>query len=263
MTKVFLLFVEGETDETSLELMLNTIAKSNNIKTHFIVYGTDITQKENIDVDNILKELNKAVYAGFLKLKKKTKISLNDITKIYHIVDSDGVYIPDDCVIHKDGDLFPTKSKIEYTSSCIYTSTENYIKKRNARKSSILNKLCTKKEITISGNNSPRSIPYSIFYMSTNMEHVLHDIQNPTKKQKDDLADKWEFDVADKIEKINEFFDDKNCYIATGNYIDTWATLKSDLNSLSRLTNFKLLINEMLTIAKEDENKVKETEEEN
>lgn len=90
--------------------------------------------------------------------------------------------------------------------------------------------------------------------MSTNMEHVLHNIQNPTKEQKDALADKWEFDVADNIEKINEFFDDKNNYIATGNYFDTWVKLKSGLNSLSRLTNFKLLINEMLTIAKDDEN---------
>ena len=254
MMKVFLLFVEGKTDKISLELMLNTIAKNNNIRTHFIVYGTDITQKENIDVNNILKELNMAVYAGFYELKKKYKISLDDITKIYHIVDSDGVYIPADCVLHKDSDLFPTKSKIEYTSSCIYTSTENYIKKRNDRKSSILNKLHTKKEITVSDNNVSRSIPYSIFYMSTNMEHVLHNIQNPTKEQKDDLADKWEFDVADNIKKINEFFDDKNNYIATGNYIDTWVKLKSGLNSLSRLTNFKLLINEMLTIAKDDEN---------
>lgn len=253
MMKVFLLFVEGETDKTSLELMLNTIAKNNNIRTHFIVYGTDITQKENIDVNNILKELNKAVFNGFNELKRKYKISLDDITKIYHIVDSDGVYIPDDCVKHKDSHLFSSESKIEYTSNCIYTSTENYIKKRNARKSCILNKLYTKKEITISDNNLSRTIPYSIFYMSTNMEHVLHNIQNPSRNQKDELADKWEFDVADNIVKINEFFDDKNNYISTGNYIDTWTELKSGLNSLSRLTNFKLLINEMLMISKEEE----------
>ena len=251
-TKIFMIFVEGETDKTSLDLMLTTIAKNNNLRTHFIVFGTDITQKENINVSNILKELNSAIALGFANLKRKYKISLNDITKIYHIVDSDGVYIPDENVKYINKEHFKGESKIEYTDKEILTPTVNYIVKRNNRKASILNLLSSKKEITVSLNNNSVSIPYSIFYMSTNIEHVLHNIQNPSQTQKVDLADEWELNVADDINKINEFFDDKNSYVAKGTYIDSWNELKKDLNSLSRLTNFKLLINDILELTSDN-----------
>lgn len=153
MSKIVLVFVEGITDKVSLELSLNTLESKSNNKSIFIVHGTDITQQEDVDPRNILSKLNKAISDSFYELRLKHKIKLSDINNIIHIVDTDGVFISADKVTYFNGE------NIEYTAHEIKTKNVDFLRKRNEKKSMILNKLSSIDSITVKS----KILPYSVF----------------------------------------------------------------------------------------------------
>lgn len=232
MSKIVLVFVEGITDKISLELSLNTLESKSNKKSIFIVYGTDITQQDDVDSQNILSRLNKAISDGFSELRLKHKIKLSDINRIIHIVDTDGVFISPDKVIHFNGD------DIEYTVNEIKTKNVDSIKKRNEKKSLVLNKLSNIDSITFKS----KSLPYEIYFMSTNLDHVLHNVQNPTREQKDKLSKDWQLEMAPNYDKLIAFFDGSNDYISNMEYDESWEFIKQSSNSLMRFTNLDIYI---------------------
>lgn len=86
--KVILFLVEGASDLTSLEFIDN-INDDETIK--FQITSGDITSKSNVTVQNCRDEINKILlfFMGRSKLRK------TDIIKIIHILDIDGIYIPE------------------------------------------------------------------------------------------------------------------------------------------------------------------------
>ena len=85
-------------------------------------------------------------------------------------------------------------------------------------------------------------VPYSIFYMSCNLDHVLHNKRNSTKQQKQ--ADSLVFaDNYDDPEKFEAFFNGSDIKIS-GTYQETWEHIQIELNSLKRGSNFWICIEE-------------------
>ncbi|CVI73929.1 hypothetical protein BN3660_03504 [Eubacteriaceae bacterium CHKCI004] len=146
---------------------------------------------------------------------------------IIHIVDTDGVYIPE--IDIKEADV----EKAQYYEDHIDVKNVKAIVNRNRRKGAILYKL--RKTGKING------IPYRIYFNSCNLEHVLYDeLKDFTDEEKQILSD----DFADKYDgKVNEFieFISDNQIAVPGTFQKTWDYIEKDRNSLNRHSNMHLI----------------------
>ena len=155
----------------------------------------------------------------------------NDIIKIVHLVDTDGAFVKENCIKYKD------INEVEYELDAINTKNVELIKKRNLKKAAILNKLST--------TNLVNNVPYKIYFFSTNLEHVLHNIQNAKDNEKQKLAEKFEDKFYDKPENFIKFISDGQ-YALKDEYSKTWQFIKVDNHSLKRFTNFNLFFDEKI-----------------
>ena len=82
-----------------------------------------------------------------------------------------------------------------------------------------------------------KTIPYSVYYFSSNMDHVRYNQANLTPKEKDDLADLFDEEYADKPEEFVRFMRESS-FTVRGTYEDTWDFIRLDKNSVKRYSNF-------------------------
>lgn len=230
--KIILFLVEGASDCTSLEFIEN-INEDETIK--FQITSGDITSKLNITPQNCIIELNSHLN-NFIK---KNKLKKTDIVKIIHILDTDGVYIPDNKIV-ENTDI----KNFLYSTEGIIANSKRNVEIRNKNKREILEKLLKTSMIN--------SISYKIYYMSCNLEHVLHNkLENLTDDEKKELANQF----ADKFyEKEYEFvkFINNSDFKVLGNYEDTWDFIKKDLNSVNRYSNFWLFFDGLCQMGNRD-----------
>ncbi len=153
---------------------------------------------------------------------------MSDIINIIQICDTDGVYIPDSNIVYGENKNFI------YTASNIITSNIIDAKKRNKHKREAITYLLHKDKI--------KSIPYQLFYMSCNLDHVLYNEQNLNETLKVDYADnffkKFQNCPMDFIPFINE-----NAFNVPENYTDSWNYIAEDLHSLERHNNLFICFN--------------------
>lgn len=224
--KVILFIVEGKSDKTSLALILSRIFSRSQIK--FVVIGTDLTSDWNIGAAAILKTIDDKM-EDFLR--RHPYIEKGDIAKVVQIVDTDGAGVSEADI--KESDTGETY----YTDNEIYAKNVEKMKKRNQRKSTAMVKLY--------GTHKVSEIPYKVFYLSCNLEHVFHNIQNAPDSIKEDLSD----DFSERFEgREIEFIDFINSpeFKVEGNYRDTWKYILKGRNSLHRNSNLHLLFDEDL-----------------
>lgn len=225
--KVILFIVEGINDKVSLGTIIKKLYKDKNI--FFQITDGDITTNKDTTATNVINKINEHVRIAM----KETHYKKSDIIKIVHLVDTDGTFVIDDNVVYQDA------SEIEYTSQNIKTKFVEHIKARNSKKKLILNKLCTKKEID--------DIPYSVYYFSCNLEHVLHNIQNAKKEQKEFLADEFSDKYYDEPNKFIDFINNEDIVLSS-DYNESWKLIKEENNSLKRYSNFNLFFDEIRNI---------------
>ena len=223
-SKIILFIVEGVTDEISLSLVLSRIIEKEKVVKFKIING-DITTQNGVDTSNILTKITENIKEFVVRdIYKKS-----DILNVIHLVDTDGAYIHDDLILGKDID------SIEYDSENIYAKNIEYIKKRNKQKSQILSKLSNT-------NTIYTNLEYSVYFFSTNLEHVLHNQQSVIDAEKSKYADKFEDEFAANPASFIEFMNNPE-FALIGKYKDTWDFIKKDTNSLKRYTNFNIFLN--------------------
>lgn len=108
------------------------------------------------------------------------------------------------------------------------------MKKRNQQKRNILNKLSTM-STTFKGK------PYRVYYMSCNLEHVFHNIQNAPEDEKKKLSRRLEDAFYDDPNEFVKYMHDAS-FAAEGTYEETWKYIKNGVNSLNRHSNFHLFL---------------------
>lgn len=153
--KVVLILVEGASDKTALGL-IEKFYRSRNLKVY--ITNGDITSNGITTVTNctnILKEIVR-------EFREDKKLEKEDISEIIHIIDTDGAFIPDDCI-----EVDKILSDFYYTLDCIKANSKRKVKIRNDRKIEIIKKLLETEEID-------KTIKYRMFYMSCNLDHVLY-----------------------------------------------------------------------------------------
>ena len=165
--KIVLVIVEGPSDAEALERYFSKYFESSTIHMK-IMYG-DITSKKGINQSNIKARLGNEikVYAENNHFKAK------DVQQIIHLVDMDGAFINNSAIIEDT-----TKDNFVYTFENIIVSNRQEAIERNERKRENLNVLSSRTSVMWN------SIPYKIYYMSCNLDHVLHDKPNATDDEK-------------------------------------------------------------------------------
>lgn len=220
--KIVLVIVEGPSDETALEQSFTALFDPDEIRIK-VVHG-DITADIGASSSNVVASVGSLVknYASIYGLKPR------DFLQVIHITDTDGVYIPDSNVIEKGDHM----GRPEYTETNIVAAPESKIKERNARKKACLDKLSLTPFVW-------KIVPYSIYYMSCNLDHVLYDVQNSDDETKNKNAFRFATKYKDDFDGFVEYISGPTLAVA-GDYKETWEYIRQDLNSLRRHTNLNL-----------------------
>lgn len=220
--KIVLVIVEGPSDADSLELYFSKFFDSNTVHMK-IMYG-DITSKRGINQSNIKARLGNEikVYA------ENNHFKAADVQQIIHLVDMDGAFVDDSVIIEDE-----TKDKFVYTLESVIVPNRPVAIERNEHKRENLNTLSSR--TSVMWNN----IPYKIYYMSCNLDHVLHDKPNANDEEK----------KANSLAFTERYYDDINAFIKfisestfsqCTDYKESWDYIKQDKHSLERNSNLGL-----------------------
>ena len=220
--KIVLVIVEGPSDEVALGMALSQVYDKDFIYVH-IMHG-DITARRGVSSKNIVAKLGNEVTA----YAKSQHYKASDFKQIIHIVDTDGAYIPDDNIMEKENYL-----DIRYENDGIYTNNKASVMTRNQQKRDNIYRLRSCGIIW--------TIPYSLYYMSCNLDHVLYDKKNSTDKDKENDAYVFAKKYKGKVESFKEFIC-KSPFSVTGDYKGSWDYIEKDLNSVNRYTNLCICI---------------------
>ena len=220
--KIVLVIVEGPSDEVALGMALSQVYDKDFIYVH-IMHG-DITTRRGVNSQNIVAKIGSDVTA----YAKSQHYKASDFKQIIHIDDTDGAYIPDDNIMEKENYL-----DIRYENDGIYTNNKASVMTRNQQKRDNLYRLRSCGIIW--------TIPYSLYYMSCNLDHVLYDKKNSTDKDKENDAYVFAKKYKGKVESFKEFIC-KSPFSVTGDYKGSWDYIEKDLNSVNRYTNLCICI---------------------
>lgn len=226
--KVVLVIVEGPSDDTALGVMLNQVFDKDSVHVH-ILHG-DITTRNGVTSQNIVSKIGNDVRV-FAKSQHYTSC---DFRQIIHIIDTDGVYIPDDSIYENS-----TCDNILYESDGIYTSNRQSIIERNLQKKENLYRLRITGQIW--------KVPYKVYYMSCNLDHVLYNKRNSTDEDKEDDAYEFAKKYKNDLTGFLKFICDSNFSVG-GNYKESWEHIENGMNSIERYSNLGICITEEMEV---------------
>lgn len=217
--RIVYIIVEGPSDEEALGLFLNRIYDKNSVHVH-IVHGDLTTMDGNIK--NMIADAIRC-YADSTHLKKE------HFQEVIHIIDMDGVYIPDSAIV-EDMDAIDPIYNIREIRTC---NPEN-IKMRNERKRKNVNIISSLPSVW-------GGVPYKAYYMSCNLDHVLYNKPNCTDREKENNAFAFAKKYKDDLPGFISFIADSS-FSVLGTYLKTWDFIKQDKHSLERYTNLRICI---------------------
>ena len=203
-------------------------------------YGGDITTSSFVTPANIeVKITNRFIMPAV----RKEGIYPKRIAKILHIVDLDGAYVPDACVVpfaaeHSERE----RPYYDGEAGAIEAADTEAIIGRNERKRSNLDYLLGLSEIKV----KTKKIPYEIYFFSSNLDHFInHDANVEGGKKK--LADLFLRRYGLDTEAFVSFFLEDGGGIGHMGYSESWAFIKQEANSVKRFTNIDCLIQKLMT----------------
>ena len=221
MTRKLILFlVEGITEEISFGLIFSEIFEDKEIE--FQIARGDITTRNGVNSRNVIEVINEEV----LSFLDKEHYNKGDILEIIHLLDTDGAYISENLIEKHD------KDKNYYYVDKLCTRHPENTKKRNDKKSSIMDRLS--RHFKING------IPYNAYYLSCNLEHVLHNDANIDDNLKVEKAEEFSDSYFEKKFEFLDFIR-TNSFAVEGEYEETWEFIKQGNNSLNRYSNLYLV----------------------
>lgn len=147
----------------------------------------------------------------------------------------DGAFSSDDCI-----KKVASASKAIYTSNEIYTDKPKNIILRNQRKRENLDRICLLSKVC-------GIIPYKCYYMSCNLDHVLHNKQNSSDEEKEKDAYAFAKKYRNNLTGFIDFILNSNFSI-TEDFRKSWQFIKEDKHSLERYSNFGICFKNMTEI---------------
>lgn len=230
--KILFVIVEGPSDEEALGVLLSRIYADQQVYIH--IMRCDITTESTSNPGNIVAKIGNIVkkYAG------KT-FKPKDFSQIIHITDLDGAFIPNDAIVEDSSATKPLYSITEIRTQC-----KDGIVQRNRFKRENLSRLASTSKVW--------NIPYQIYYMSCNLDHVLYGKLNSTDGEKESdsfaFAQKYKDDIPGFLNYIRE-----SDFSVVSDYSLSWQYIREGLHSLERHTNLGLCFKEVTTNSTDSE----------
>ncbi len=218
--RIIFVIVEGPSDEEALGVLLGRIYDRSSVFVH-IMHG-DISTQRGVWPERIEGRLGKEIQA-YAASNHYTKA---DFREIIHIVDMDGAYIPPERVVQD-----ASARRVIYAETEIRTRNKDGIESRNRQKAANLDRLSSCKSIW--------GVPYRVFYMSCNLDHVLYNKLNSSNAQKEENAYQFAKAYRNAIPEFLTFLSDSDFSVRL-DYERSWEYIKKDLHSLERHTNLGL-----------------------
>ncbi len=222
--KVVIFIVEGSSDKKALEKIFQKIYKGRNIVFKFT--DGDITSDESMTESKAVEKIYEKVDAYM----KDKKLMRQHIWQIVHIFDTDGAYVPDTAVVKGN------TSRFFYTPTQISSRNVQKVLERNERKRKLMNDLLKVTDI--------RNIPYTGYFMSSNLDHALYDEQNLDEELKGEYADAFYTEFIGREEAFIEFLRDEVSNEVPDSFPASWRFIKEGLHSLERHTNLHIYFEE-------------------
>jgi len=231
--KIVLILVEGPSDEESLEHVLTKLI--NNYKTKFKICRGDITSDKLVNTSNVTNIIAQKV-EDFLQ-NAKGLFTIDDICFIAHLIDTDACSIQNEKIIEQE------KEEPYFDDQFLYVKNKNNIIKRNQKKLPIVKKLSKTRCISFD-NFDGLSIPYCSYYMSCNLEHVLHNDKTfCSDNAKENYSILFSMKYFDKENEFVEFINSKEVG-TTLNFENSWDNILKPQNALLRETNLNIFVND-------------------
>ena len=273
-----LFFVEGESDEIALELPLSNLIyeKYPDYQVRFLrqerrvnkagneLEDVEIDEDDEFEGDEFIEEdeyeycgdittssfvtpsniENKITHRFIRPAIQKEGIYPKRIAKIIHIVDLDGAYIPNECIVPYSGEC-QGKEKIYYDgeNGIITAANVSAIIERNERKRRNLEHLLTLPEQKIKVKT--KSIPYEIYFFSSNLDHFINNDAN-IQSGKKFLAGRFVRTYGFDTEDFSKYFFEDEDSVGHMGYKESWNFIKENSNSVKRYTNIDCLIRRLM-----------------
>lgn len=221
--KIVFIIVEGPSDDEALGVLLNRLYYENAV--HLEIMHGDITSEKSVTPKNIAAKIGNLIrgYAASNHYKA------SDFQEVIHLIDTDGAYISDDFVVEQKGIDQPF-----YTQTEIQTAKPERIIERNKRKSENVNRICFMNKVW-------NVLPYSAYYMSSNLDHVLYNRPNSTDNEKENNAYQFAKKYKEHLEDFVAFISDSDFSVCT-DFQQSWEYIKEGKHSLERHTNFGICL---------------------
>lgn len=224
--KIVFIIVEGPSDDEALGVIFSRAFDKNAVYVE-VVHG-DITSVKGNHSGNIVGKVGDLLK----KYAKSNHYSKSDFLEVIHIMDTDGTFIPDEKVVEDSSLREPRYSLTE-----ICCSNPEQIQSRNKRKSENMDKLSKQNQIWV-------SIPYRCYYMSSNLDHVLHNLLNCSAEEKEKNALHFAKKYKNALGEFLQFLCESDFSVNTG-YRESWDFIKEGLHSLERHSNLGLCFEEI------------------
>lgn len=228
--QVILVIVEGMSDKTVLSGLLPKLF-GDYVFRFKIVHG-DILTQASVTRDEILAHVNKQLSYAMQEYKYRA----DDIKEVIHLVDMDGVYINQESIKE-----VKEISHIQYGREVMYVKDFNQIVRRNKQKTLNLSRLIEATYL----KRSNRRIPYSLYYMSINLDHVVCNDPNLPSPY---LKAKASYDFVETFRgKESSFIEfTKRLILGEANsYITSWKVIEDSRHALTRATNLYFFLNKI------------------
>ena len=215
--KTVLVIVEGVSDEEALGMIFSNLYDKNSV--YVKIMHSDITSDYRNRPELIISRIGKII-KDYLK---EAFLKKNDFQEVIHLVDMDGAFAPDDCIVED-----PNKVEVFYSPTEIKTNKVDKIIKRNLHKRQCLNRLRSTPEVM--------GIPYRIYYMSCNLDHVLYNKQNSTDEEKESDAHAFAKKYKSDLDGFLGYISDSD-FSVIDDYTTSWEYITQGKRSLERHSN--------------------------
>lgn len=240
--KEVLFIVEGTSDATTLEQAIGQLYDAIDPEIHidFLTmrdddgdYGGDITSKKGVKPENIERLVNEIILKPFLI---SSGLMPKDIIRVIQIVDIDGAFVSDEMVHFSDKAV-----KAVYHPDSIETDKVEDFLLRNERKSANLRKLSALEQIKVQS----KTVPYSVFFFSSNLDHFLYGDANADDREKGNNARDFSY-FNNTGELLLKAIKDIESHTIDMDYHQSWAFIMEGNNSLKRHTNLHVLLENLI-----------------
>lgn len=224
--KVILFIVEGLSEQNALYPIISEILDQQSIYFE-ITYGDITSDYSEQTASNIIDKIS-AIINSYLS---KRNFRVDDLHEVIFLTDTDGTFIkPQNIEYHGEDTVI-------YEDDRILTKNIMAIQMRNTIKSQILNRLFNLDSIVIRNVE----VPFKTFYMSCNLDHVIHNERNMTGSKVDkanEFADHFDGREKDFISFLKQFMIDEE-----HNFLESWVNITKSNYSLLRFSNLWLYFN--------------------